>query len=384
MAISFTSQKHAVLSASSSKRWLTCTPSARLEEKFPNNTSVFAEEGTAAHEQGEYKIKKYLHMRMKKPVSEYDCEEMDTNTDIYAGFVIETIEKIKETCKYPLILVEERLDFSHVVPDGFGTGDVVIVADDTLHIIDLKYGKGVEVSADHNPQMMLYALGALHAYDFIYDINTVSMTIVQPRLENISTFTCSVEELKEWAESYVRPRALLAYKGEGDTVPGDHCRFCRAKPRCRACADEALKLAKYEFQEPELLEHEEIEDMLPLLNRISRWIESVFTFVSDEAINHGVSWAGYKVVEGRSKRTFIDEKAVAEAAVEAGYNDIYKQSLISLTEFEKLMGKKNFQQILGGFVYKPSGKLTLVPEEDKRPAVDLGVMEAESEFEVLD
>ena len=334
---------HAILSASSSKRWLNCTPSARLEQNFPNESSVYAEEGTAAHALGEYKLRKYLHERIKRPTSEFDNEEMDANTDIYAEFIISTVERIKETCAHPLVMVEERLDYSYLVPQGFGTGDCVIIADDTLYVMDYKNGKGVFVSCDHNPQMMLYALGAYHAYGYLYSITKVSMTIIQPRLENISTFECSVEELLNWAESYVRPRAKLAFEGKGKQVPGDWCRFCRARTSCKACAAEAMALVKTEFldldagvladeqeetdatasydpdttaptfKSPALLSKADIEKMLPTLNRIESWIEAIFAYVSSEAINHGVCWDGYKVVEGRSKRQFLDLKAVATA-----------------------------------------------------------------------
>ena len=220
---------HAILSASSSKRWLNCTPSARLEQNFPNESSVYAEEGTAAHALGEYKLRKYLHERVKRPTSEFDNEEMDANTDIYAEYIISTVERIKETCPHPLVMVEERLDYSYLVPQGFGTGDCVIIEDGTHYVMDYKNGKGVFVSCDHNPQMMLYALGAYHAYGYLYSITKVSMTIIQPRLENISTFECSVEELLDWAETYVRPRAKLALKarvsrypatGAGSAAPG--------------------------------------------------------------------------------------------------------------------------------------------------------------------
>lgn len=403
---------HAILSASSSKRWLNCTPSARLEQNFPNESSVYAEEGTAAHALGEYKLRKYLHERVRRPTSEFDNEEMDANTDIYAEFIITTVEKIKETCPHPLVMVEERLDYSYLVPQGFGTGDCVIIADGTLYVMDYKNGKGVFVSCDHNPQMMLYAIGAYHAYGYLYNITKVSMTIIQPRLENISTFECSVEELLDWAEDYVRPRARLAFEGKGEQVPGDWCRFCRARTSCKACADEALALVKTEFldlesgvladeqeetdataaydpdttaptfKSPALLSKTDIEKMLPTLNRIESWIEAIFAYVSSEAINHGVCWDGYKVVEGRSKRQFLDPKAVAGAATKAGYTDIYKTEMITLTEFEKLMGKKKFQEVLGEYVVKPPGKLALVPDSDPRPAVDLDT--AADEFTPLE
>lgn len=385
-------EKHAILGASSSHRWLACTPSVRLEEKFPSRSSVFAEEGTFAHELCEYKVNKYLRKRgLKRPQSDqFMSEDIEAITDTYVQFVEETIEDMKSRGIDPLVFIEAKLDYSHIAPEGFGTGDCVILGGDMLHVIDFKAGAGVFVDADHNPQLQLYALGALHVYGFLYDITTVSMTIVQPRLENISTFTTCVDELNTWAEEYVRPRALLAFKGEGELVTGDHCRFCRARPVCKACAEEALALAKEEFVEvdptetatsavippfhfnhPRLISHSELETIMPSLHRIQKWIDDVFSYASDEAINYGVAWKGYKVVEGRSVRKFADEQKVAEAAATAGYTDIYKKTLISLTEFEKLMGKKIFQSTLGSLVYKPPGKLALVPENDKRPAVDL-------------
>ena len=402
--------KHAILGASSSHRWLVCTPSVRLEERFPPHTSVFAKEGTFAHELCEYKVNKYLHKRgLKRPQSEqFMSEEIDTITDTYTQFVEETIAETAATGIEPLVFIEAKLDYSDIVPEGYGTGDCVIIGGDRIHVIDFKSGSGLYVDADHNPQMMLYALGALHGYGFLYDIKTVSMTIVQPRMENISTCTMPVDELNAWAEEYVRPRALLAYKGGGDLVPGDHCRFCRAKPVCRACAEEALALAKeefldvdatlegtapattesattnstttesggtvlsaYHFKHPQLVDHAELEAILPNLVRIQKWIDDVFAYAADEAINHSAIWTGYKVVEGRSVRKFADEQKVIEAAGAAGFTDIYRQSLISLKEFEKLMGKKLFQATLGSLVYKPPGKLALVPESDKREAVDL-------------
>lgn len=408
--------QHAVLSASSSKQWLHCPPSARLQENFPNESSVYAEEGTWAHELGEYKIKKYLHERKKRPQSEFLTEEIDQATDVYADFVISIIEEMKRNGSEPLCLVEERLDFSHIVPDGFGTGDMVIIGKDAdgrglLHICDYKNGKGVFVDAHENSQMMLYAIGALNAYGYIYGIETVRMSIIQPRLENISTFEMTADDLRAWGES-IRPIAKMAFEGNGEQHPGDWCRFCRAKPVCKACMEEALSLAREEFldleegalveqveetdataayspdgsapvfKSPGLVSFQELVSVLPTLNRISSWIESVFAFVSGEAINHGVPVEGYKVVEGRSKRIFTDTKAVADTAVQNGYTDIYKQELLSLTEFEKMMGKKKFSEILGEFVAKPPGKLALVPESDPRPAVDLSG--ASDEFEALE
>ena len=408
---------HALLSASSSKQWLHCPPSVRLQENFPNESSVYAEEGTFAHEICEYKVRKYLKERVKRPQSEeYDTEEIEQITDVYAEFVISIIEQMKENGCEPLAFVEERVDYSHIAPSGFGTADMLIIGKDEngrglLHVCDFKTGKGVFVDADHNSQMMLYAIGALAAYGFLYDIEIVRMSIIQPRLDNISTFECSKAELEDWGES-IKPTALLAFEGKGEQHPGDWCRFCRAKPVCKACADEALALcredfldldagvfddtaeesdmtAPYEadtqtavFKQPGLIPITELAEILPTLNRISSWIEAVFAFVSSEAINHGVPIPGYKVVEGRSKRVFTDTKAVVDTAVQNGYTDLYKQTLITLTEFEKMMGKKKFNELLGEYVAKPPGKLALVPDSDPREPVDLTAA-TNQEFSVL-
>ncbi len=408
---------HALLSASSSKQWLHCPPSVRLQENFPNESSVYAEEGTFAHEICEYKVRRYLHERVKRPQSEeFDTEEIEQITDVYAEFVITIIEQMRENGCEPLAFVEERVDYSHIAPSGFGTADMLIIGKDEngrglLHVCDFKTGKGVFVDADHNSQMMLYALGGLAAYGFLYDIEIVRMSIIQPRLDNISTFECSRQELEDWGES-IKPTALLAFEGKGEQHPGDWCRFCRAKPVCKACADEALALcredfldldagafddtaeesdmtAPYEadtntavFKQPGLIPIAELAEILPTLNRISSWIEAVFAFVSSEAINHGVPIPGYKVVEGRSKRVFTDTKAVVDTAVQNGYTDLYKQTLITLTEFEKMMGKKKFNELLGAYVAKPPGKLALVPESDPRESVDL-TSAPDQEFSVL-
>lgn len=418
---------HALLSASSSKQWLNCPPSARLQENFPNESSVYAEEGTFAHSICEYKVKKYLHERVRRPQSEeFYTEELEQSTDAYYEFVVGVVEEMKRNGCEPLVLVEERVDYSHIAPSGFGTADMLIIGHDAegrgiLHICDYKNGKGVFVDAHHNSQMMLYAIGALHAYGYIYPIEIVRMSIIQPRLDNISTYECSREELEAWGES-IKPTAKMAYEGKGEQKAGDWCRFCRAKPVCRACKEEALALCREEFldldagafaedpraapadveesdttapytpdlsaptfKQPGLVSLDELTEILPTLNRISSWIESVFAFISSEAINHGVPIRGYKVVEGRSKRVFTDTKAVVETATQNGYTDLYKQQLISLTEFEKLMGKKKFAELLGEYVAKPPGKLALVPESDPRPPVDLsnGAGGINEEFEVL-
>lgn len=255
------------------------------------------------------------------------------------------------------------------VPDGFGTGDCIIIADRTLHVIDFKYGQGVLVESEHNPQMMLYALGALRIYDTLYDIDEVAMTIYQPRRENISTWTISVADLKAWAEDELIPKAKLAHEGTGEYLPGPWCTFCKAAVKCRARAEEKLRLAQYEFARPPLLTDAEIEEILDKLSDLTSWANEIMAYAQDAALNQGKQWRGWKVVEGRSVRKYSDEQAVIAAANEAGYHDIFRKSLLPLTEMEKLMGKQEFQRILGGLIVKPAGKPTLVPASDKRPAI---------------
>lgn len=370
--------RHALLSASSSKRWLNCTPSARLEEQFgKEDGGPYAEEGTAAHALAEHKVKKCLRKRSKRPVSDYQCDEMEECTDGYASYVMEQVELAKQDCKDPVVLIEQRLDYSAYVPEGFGTGDLLIVADKTLTVIDLKYGKGVAVDAEWNPQMMLYGLGALELFDCIYDIETVRMTIYQPRLESVSTWEISVTDLMEWVEAELKPKAQLAIRGEGEFHCGSWCRFCKAKNTCRARAEEYLRLAQMEFKPPALLSDEEIAEVLKVADELARWSADVYAFATDEAITHGKKWAGFKLVEGRCSRKYTDEEEVAEAAKAAGYTDIYKKSLVGITEMEKLMGKKKFAEVLGKLVYKPQGKITLVTESDKRQEIQTATAEAD-------
>lgn len=360
---------HALLSASSSHRWMNCNPSARLEQEFADSESEAAAEGTAAHALCEHKLRKALKRRTKRPTSQFDSDEMEAYTDGYAQFVMEELAKAERSCKDPLILIEQRLDFSCWVPDGFGTGDCIIVADHLLHVIDFKYGRGILVEAEENPQMMLYALGALRLFDSLYDIDTVAMTIYQPRRENVSTWTISVDALRDWAENTLKPKADLAYKGEGEYIPGSWCQFCRAAVKCRARAEAKLQLAQYEFKAPPLLADEEIEDILGKLEDLTKWASEIAAYAQDAAINHGKTWAGFKLVESRTNRKYADEDAVIQAANAAGYHDIFKKSLITLTEMERLMGKADFQAILGDLVVKPQGRPVLVPASDKRPAI---------------
>jgi len=363
------SKAHAVLSASSAHRWLSCTPSARLEQDFEDTSSEAAAEGTAAHALAEHKLKRVLKRRSKRPTSSYDSDEMEDHTDSYVAFVQEQLAEVKGHCRDPIVLIEQRLDLSAYAPESFGTADCIIAGDGTLHVIDFKYGTGILVDADHNPQMMLYALGALRIFDSLYTVNTVAMSIYQPRRENVSTWTLSVAELMTWAEDELRPRAKLAFDGEGEYCAGTWCVFCRAAVRCRARAAEKMKLAQQEFPLPPLLTDEEIAGVLHQLPDMIKWANEIMSYATGEAVSHGKEWPGFKLVEGRSVRKYANEDDVANAAKEAGYTDIYEHKIITITAMEKLMGKKKFNEILGGLVVKPPGKPTLVADTDKRPAI---------------
>ena len=369
---------HALLSPSSSQRWLKCTKSAVLEMEFENKSSTAAEEGTAFHALCEHKLKKALRRRSKRPVSSFNTDEMEEHSDAYVEFVLEQLEKAKQTCSDPMVLIEQKVDLSEYVPDSYGTADCLIVSDNNLHIIDAKYGVGCYVEVSENPQLMCYGIAALSIYESLYDIKEVSLSVFQPRRENVQTWTMSVEELKSWAENEPKPKAQMAAKGEGEYCVGEWCQFCRAAVKCRARAAEKLRIAEEEFKLPPLLTDNEIESILPMLPDITKWANEISAYALEAAVNHGKEWSGFKVVEGRSNRKFLDEAAVAAAAKEHGYTDIYRQSLITLTEMEKLMGKKEFEKILGKLIIKPLGKPTLVPVSDKRQAMN--VSNAKNEF----
>ncbi|WP_353065977.1 DUF2800 domain-containing protein [Arcanobacterium hippocoleae] len=362
---------HALLSASGAHRWLNCTPSARLESDEPESTSAAAEQGTAAHALAEHKLRRVLKQRSKRPVSTWIDDEMETLTDDYVAYVQEHISLAEQTCGDPQVLIEQRLDFSHIVPGGFGTGDCVIIAEPVLQIIDLKYGQGVLVEAANNPQLMLYALGALHAFGSLYDIERVAVTIYQPRRANVDTWEISVAELEQWAEAEVKPKAELAAAGKGEFCPGSWCQFCKLTPTCRARAEANLALAKLEFAPPAELSDAEIADVLAKIPNLKSWASDVEAYALSKAVNQGVVFEGFKLVAGRSVRKYTSETDVAAAAEAAGYRDIYDRKLITLTAMEKLMGKPAFNEILGDLVTKPAGKPTLVPASDKRPALDL-------------
>ncbi len=369
--------KHAILSASGASRWMACTPSAVLEQQFENKSSVFAEEGTLAHELGELTLKLNLgeitkrtfNSKFKKiQENKLYSADMPDYVQTYVDTCLERVSEAKATTPDALFKIEQRLDFSEWVPDGFGTGDFVIIADGTMEVCDLKYGKGVPVSANNNKQMMLYALGAIAEFNFLYDIQKVRMTIIQPRLDNISTFEVTTEDLLKWAEDYVRPRAELAIKGKGEFCAGDHCKFCRAKAICRARAEKNMELAKYDFEEPALLDNNDVAYILSKIDELVNWAGDVKDFALEQALN-GEEYDGFKVVEGRSNRKYADTEAIVEILRDNNFNDpdIFKPSeLITLTNMEKLVGKKKLTELIGDYIVKPPGKPTLVPITDKR------------------
>lgn len=368
------SRAHARLNASSSHRWLMCPPSVKLSENFADTTSQYAEEDTYLHELCELKLHNYLGDMTAEAIgatftalkdSEYYSDEAESVTDEYVAFCVEIIEAVRSGCADPLIMVEHRIDYSEYVPDGYGTGDLVIVADGVLEIIDFKGGRGVRVVADHNSQLMLYALGALLEFDPLYDIHTVRMSIVQPRLSNISTFEMTADELLRWAETEIRPKALLAYEGKGDFCAGEHCRFCKARCTCRARSEYFMRLAVRDFKAPDLLTDEEIADILPIAESLNNWAADLLAYATQQAVD-GKEWPGYKLVAGRSIRKYTSEAEIIKAAAEAGYTDIYKTTLLGVGDLEKRMGKKAFKDVLGKYVVKPIGAPTLVPETDPR------------------
>lgn len=379
---------HAKLSASGSKKWLACTPSVRMEEPFPDERSTYADEGTFAHAVFEQELLSFLGRSvdpLPPELTEYDSPELREHVMDALGVVIETLKSVYAICKDPQIMVEQRLDFSPWVPEGFGTGDVVIVGDGALHVMDLKYGKGVVVDAIDNSQMRLYALGAYNELNHLYDIKTVQMTVLQPRLHNYDFEVLSVEELLSWGKNYVAPRAKLAWKGEGPLVPGEHCSsgFCRARFSCAARAQSALAVAKQEFalRDPEHLTIEQIVAVLGKADEAIAWLNDVKAHALKQA-ERGEEIPGFKLVEGRSNRKYASPDEVASKLKEAGYADavIYERSLLGITAMEKAIGKKRFAELLNDLVVKPAGKPTLVPVDDKRPAL-CSVASAAADFQ---
>lgn len=355
--------KHAMLSASSSARWLACPPSAQLCAALPDTVTDYAREGTCAHELAEYKVQKLLGNLTSNPTENLDFydAEMEDCTDSYAQYIAEQLSTLQE----PMVLVEQRLDFSRYVPDGFGTGDCVIVAENVLTVIDFKYGKGVAVSADHNSQMMLYALGALELFDALYDIAEIRMVIFQPRIQNLSEYIMPLSELLHWAETELKPKAELAARGEGEFSAGEHCRFCKRKATCRKRAEYNLQLARYDFAMPDKLTDTEIETILATADQLTAWVADVKEYALRQALS-GKQWHGYKVVAGKSNRKYTNPAAVAAAVQAYGKNPYKEPELLGVTAMQQLLGRTQFEALLGSLTEKPQGKPTIVPCSDKR------------------
>ncbi|GAK08971.1 DUF2800 domain-containing protein [Geomicrobium sp. JCM 19038] len=371
---------HALLSASGSSRWLNCTPSARLEEEFPDVETSYAREGTLAHEIAELKLRKYYtdstmtkaeFNKLLKPLKENELYqlEMDKHTDSYLEFVKELTLGMKQT---PFVAIEKRLDFSSYVPEGFGTGDCIIISGQSMYVIDLKYGKGVAVSAENNPQMKLYALGAMNAYGMLYDIQSIYSVVVQPRLsDDASIDVISKEDLLTWGEE-VKRIADKAFKGEGEFVPGDHCKFCKAKAKCRARADQYTALDDFGRKEPELLDDKEIGAVLEKAQGLDNWIKSVKEYALKETLK-GNEIPGWKAVNGRGSRSYVDIDKAFEYLQSQGIDGalLYERVPLTPPKLEKELSKKQFKELMEdtGYVVKSEGKPTLAPEGDRRKAI---------------
>ena len=365
-------KKHALLGASSSARWLVCTPSARLEAMFPDEQSPYAAEGTIAHDLAESILRHKLEGKKAPKLDDFSTEMVEA-VNRYVDICEEKVNEARARSSDAEAMIEARLDFSRWVPEGFGTGDMVIVADGILEVIDLKYGKGVPVSAIENTQMRLYALGAYDANEFLYDVKSVRMTIVQPRLDSVSTDEMALEELLDWGEE-IKPIAQRAFNGEGNCTPCDYCNFCKARHTCRALSDTCLTaFYKDGGKLNQLLTDSEVSDILAMKDLITKWIKGVYDFAYEKALAGEKQWPGFKLVEGTSRRTITDPDAAAKTLLDNGYKeeDIFKpRELEGITNLQKVLGKKGVSEYLEAYIDKPEGKPTLVPDSDKRPAIN--------------
>lgn len=388
--INHTERAHALLSASGASRWMACTPSARLEDPFPSKTSIHAEEGTLAHEFAELELRKSQNIITTEVYEATLAElrdhvlytdDMEEHVEKYTSYVLEQLSSSKDGS----LIIEEKVDFSAYVPEGYGTCDAIILpgSKKKLFVTDLKYGKGVQVDADDNSQLKLYALGAYLKYDMTHEIEVIRLTIVQPRLDHISAWEISVPDLLKWAEEVLKPKALEAYNGEGELCAGSHCRFCRVASSCRALAEYSMQSAKLDFaddNEPDrLLSDNEMVELYLKIPTIEIWIKAVHEFMHTEALK-GRVWKGLKLVEGRSNRVWLDHSKVVDALRDNLYPDkmTHNTKLAGIGAIEKLLGKVKFKEILGQHVTKPTGKASLVPSSDKRPA--FGVESAKRDF----
>lgn len=380
---------HALLSASGAKRWIACPPSARFEETLKDPpSSVDALLGTLAHAIAEARLayelaqvdKRTCSARLRKLRADpLYGPSVDESLDGYIDYVLERIAQVRTRCVDPEIQLEMRLDYSQWAPEGFGTGDVVIVADGTIDIIDLKFGKGVPVFAEGNPQLRLYALGAYHELSMLYDITEVTMHIVQPRLDSIGSEAMTAQDLLAWADNIVIPAAKLAHAGKGEYASGDHCRWCKAKNLCRRYAFDKLELARHDFADPPTLTDDEIAEIIGKAEDLARWAKSVKAYAQEQALRHGRQWPGWKLVAGKSNRVIRDEKAAIAQLDLEGFGREQTCKLRGIGELEELVDRKKLPAVLGGLLIKPEGAPTLVPERDKRPALDR-IAQAQNDF----
>lgn len=365
---------HAFLSPSASHRWLMCPPSAKLNAALPDQSSPYAKQGTDAHELCAYLVEKALGRDVKDPTENLDYydEEMQMCAEGYAEFVMQELELARQTCPDTEVLIEQKVDFSKWVEGGKGTADCILLSDGTAEIIDYKNGLGVMVSSESeefggNPQLMCYSLGVIDMFDGIYNIDTIRMAIYQPRRDNLSVYEMSKADLLKWADEVLAPTAALAMKGEGEFKAGSHCQFCKCKATCRKRAEFNLEIAQYDFAMPDTLEDHEVEAILMKVDQLTSWADDVKEYALNQALQ-GKEYENFKVVEGRSVRKYTDEDAVAFAVKDAGF-DPFEKKLLGITAMTSLLGKKKFEDLLGGMIMKPPGKPTLVPKSDKRPAL---------------
>lgn len=371
--------KHAPVGASKAHQWMNCTPSIRAEEKYEEQPqSEAAAEGTLAHELAEDHLRKLLDGKKVTTPKKIKTDPlyrpaMEEHVATYCDVILETMTAMREDGGDPIIYLEQSLDLSKWIPEGFGTADCILVGNGILHVFDFKYGKGVPVAAEENPQLKLYGLGAVAEFECLYEINEVILHIIQPRLDSITEWSVSREVLEKWGEFIVKPLAEKAYKGEGEYNPGeDQCRWCRAKNRCRAYNEWVLDACQLRFtdlgeeRDPDSLSDKEIAEILKMADEIKKWVSSVADYAKDQALNHGVTFPGWKLVEGPSRRKITDEQKVIDILRESGYTTEQVCKLKGITDLEELAGKNALQNLIGDYIVKPQGNPVLAPEDDKR------------------